>query len=467
MTLVRAGRVLAVLAIILIEAGCGEYFRPIAIPITPNPPTPSSLHYVITLSSNGVCPPQFSQPCAPGASSRIDVSGDSSVGTAQVGLAPVHAMLLPGGSQVYVANQQEDTISFYAPSGIAPVSTISLPPGSSPSFLASTEAIAVYVANSGSNTVAAIQAVPEVVSNFIPVGTNPVALAETPDSRKLYAANQGSGTVTSINTVDKSVASTITTGNSPLWLVARTDSARVYVLNSGDGTVSAIDTGTDTVVSSRSIGAGGNFMLYDKGRNRLYVTNPTAGLLSVLDISSDALSILGTVSFAAGSAPCPAGCAPLSVAALPDGSRVYVASESIAPTCTEPADANASGCISSQVSVLQAADFSLAKTIPITLPDTAHSPPTTKPDTPVISTCGSARFRLFAAAAADSSRVYVAYCDAGTTAIIRTTANTSPGSENSGDVLVTDLNAPVSALSPPGPGMQPPPQNPVFVLSAQ
>lgn len=467
MTLVRVGRVLALFAVIVAETGCGEYYRPVAIPITPNPPTPSSLHYVLTLSSNGVCPPLLSQPCGPGTNARIDVSGDSNVGVAQVGLGPVHAVLLPGGTQVYVANNEEDTVSFYSPSAIAPVSTVSLPLGSRPVFLATTESATVYVANSGSNTVAAIGTTSAVVTNLIPVGANPMALVETPDTKKVYAANQGSGTVTSINTLDKSVGSTITTGASPVWLAARSDSQRVYVLNSGDGTVSVIDTSTDAVVGSKAMGAGGNFMLYDAGRSRLYVTNPVAASLTALDTSSDALNILGTVSFAAGSAACPSGCTPLTVAALPDGSRIYVASESIAPACSEAADANAAGCISSQVTVLREADFSVVKAIPITLPDTATSPATTKPDTPVIARCGDARFRLFAVAAADSSRVYVAYCDAGSTAIIRTTPNTSPGSENSGDYLVNDLNAPASALSPPAPGMQPPPQNPVFVLTSQ
>jgi YVTN family beta-propeller protein len=474
MTLVRVGWVVGLSALFLVMISCGETYRPVAIPITPTPPTPSSLHYVLSLSSNGVCPPQFSQPCGPGANSRIDVSGDSNVGVAQVGLGPVHAALLPGGSDVYVANNLEDTVSFYSPSSIAPVSTVSLPAGSKPVFVATTETATVYVANQGTSTtvpptlptVAAIQVSSGVTTNFIPVGANPVALAETPDGKKVYVANQGSSTVSVINSLDKSVGSTIPTGASPVWLAARTDSARVYVLNSGGGTVQAIDTASDAPVGSASVGAGGNFMLYEKTRNRLYITNPVAATLTALDVSSDTLKTLGTVSFAASSAACPAGCVPTSVAALPDGSRIYVASENIAASCTQPADANSAGCITSRVTVIQAADFSVTKIIPITLPDTATSPATTKPDTPVVARCGTARFRLFAAAAADSSRVYVAYCDAGGTAIVRTTPNTSPGSENSGDYLVGSLNAPVSALSPPAPGMQPPPQNPVFVLAA-
>src|SRR5258707_2382747 len=216
MTLVRVGRVLGMLPLCRDCISCGETFRPVAIPITPAPPNPSALHYVLSLSSNGVCPPQVSQPCGPGANSRIDVSGDSDVATAQVGLGPVHAALLAGGSQVFVANQMEDTISYYSPSAISPVSTVSLPPGSRPSFVATAEAATVYVANPGAGTapgtVAAIQASTGVVLNSISVGVNPIALVETPDGKKIYAANQGSGTVTAINSSDKSVNATISTG---------------------------------------------------------------------------------------------------------------------------------------------------------------------------------------------------------------------------------------------------------------
>src|ERR1022692_409995 len=156
MTVVRAGRLLAVLGVILAGSGCGDTYRPIAIPIQPVPPTPAALHYVVSLSMNGVCPPQAGENCGRGASTRIDVSGDSSVGTAQVGLNPVHAVVTPNGSSVYVANQMEDTVSFYSPSNVAPVSSVSLPGGSAPVFVAATDNTSVYVANSGTNTVSDI-----------------------------------------------------------------------------------------------------------------------------------------------------------------------------------------------------------------------------------------------------------------------------------------------------------------------
>jgi YVTN family beta-propeller protein len=298
--------------------------------------------------------------------------------------------------------------------------------------LATTQTDTVYVANFGSAKVFAISTLTNVISATIQVGLNPVALAETPDGTKLYAVNQGDGTVTAINTVDKSVHQTISTGATPVWAVARSDSQRVYVLNSGSGTVSAIDTFSDAVAGTASVSAGANYMVYDQGLNRLYVINPATNTLSALDVSTDSLNLLFSV-------PVPAGA--ISVAALPDGTRVYVASVVVS-----------SGNATSQVTVLNTSDGSVRKTIPLIT-------------VPAICNPASTRFELFTAASADSSRVYVGNCDAGNTAIIRTTPNDSPGDPQPPDTLVLNLPAPVSAAPPPGPGQQPPPQNPVFVLA--
>ncbi len=477
---VRTGRLLAVLGMILAGSGCGDTYRPIAIPIQPTPPTPAASHYVIALSTNGTCPPQTGENCGRGASTKIDVSGDTSVGAAQVGLNPVHAIITPNGSSIFVANQMDDTVSFYGPTTVTPVSSVSLPAGAAPVFLSATDNNSVYVANSGTNTVSEISTTSEVIVRTMNVGPTPVALAELPNAQKVYVANRGTGTnpvngsVQAINTVDGSVIPIANSSwNSPVWTVARTDNARVYALDQGTGVVSVIDTSVDAVVGTASVQPGANFIFYDSNLSRLYVTNPVAQSLTVFNASSDTLPALGTISFAASSAACanPNGCIPLSVAALPDGSRVYVASYQISSTCSEPADTNPLGCITSQVTVIQASNLAVTKSIALTLPDNVPNPPTTKPDTPVIATCSAARFRLSAAASVDSTRAYVAYCDAGATAVIRTTPDTSPGSQNGGDYLVNNLSAPAGVCSVNAnnvntctSGSQPPSQNPVFVL---
>lgn len=404
---------LSVSILCLICLSCGDQFRPVAIPIAPPPPDPKSFHLVVVLSDNGLQ--------NRGAGSSLDVSGDTNIGVAQLGLGPAHAALLPNGSRLYVANRLEDSVSSYAPNTTTTVATASLPANSNPVFVHTTENGTVYVANFGTNTVAAISATTNAAqSPLIQVGNHPVALAETPDQKKLYAVNQGDGTVTSISVVDKTVSATIATGALPVWAVARSDSARVYVLNSGSGTVSTIDPATDLVLGLPvPVGKGANYMTYDRKQNRLYISNPVANTLTALNISADPPALLFTL---------PVAASPTTVAALPDGSRVYVASVSLA-----------GGNAISQVTVVNAGDGSVRTVIPLSS---------------VPAGCGVARFELFIAASADSSKVFVGNCDAGNTSIIRT----------SDDTKVLDIPAPLSAMTPPN-GGNPLPQNPVFVLA--
>ena len=457
--------VVLVLFSILLWASCGDTFRPVVIPTPPAPPDSSNFRAVFVVNSNG--------PANPGTGMQIDVSGDTNVGTAKLGLGPVHAAVQPSGTaHVFVANSLDDTVASFAPappcsatpcpvSALGTVSFSSLPAGSTPVFVHTTENNTVYVANAGTSTVAAINISSNVVTNIIctvpiapgescPVGANPVALAETPDARKLYAVNQGNSSVTSINPLDKSINMTITdpTINAPVWAVARADSARVYVLSSqGNGNLAVIDSLTDTLLpNSISMGAGANFMLYDKSLNRLYITNPAANTLTIVDVAADPPKLIATLNLTTGLNPlCPVGC--LSVTALPDGSRAYVVSAQETSTCPTGVT---SPCLISDVTVINASSNTITKTISL-------------PTVPVVASCASTaapaiagtRFRISTASAGDSSRVYVGNCDAGNISIIRTLDETP----------VLSLPAPVSAGQPPPGSTQPPPQNPVFVLA--
>jgi YVTN family beta-propeller protein len=344
-------RLLGVLILGLICVSCGDQYRPVAVPIVAPPPDPQAIHFVLVFSVNGMNDP--------GAGSRLDVSGDTNIGVAQLGLGPAHATLTPNGARVYAVNTREDSVSSYGPTPgttATSVTTTSLPPGSNPVFVHTTETGTVYVANFGNKTVAAISTTTNVTLNpLIAVGTNPVALAETPDQKKLYAVNQGDGTVSPITTVDRTVAAAIPTGTTPVWAVARSDSSRIYVLNSGSGTVSTIDTTTDTLLSSVPVGAGANYMAYDSKLNRLYITNPTANTVTALNVSLDPPAVLFATPVAAG---------PVSVAALPDGTRAYAVSAAKTAPCTSiPLDTQP--CISTQVTVINATDGSVRKTIPL------------------------------------------------------------------------------------------------------
>ncbi len=364
-----------------------------------------------------------------------------------------------------------------------------------PDFVTTTQSNAVFAANYGAeggancafpstDSVALLSPADGSVTNIAylnnPPSTgpapHPVAMAETLDAQNLYVVNQGNDTVVDLSPTDLSAIATIQlpAGTTPIWAVARIDNQRVYVLTQGSGTLIPIDVASNTILPSQtnlSVGAGANFLLYDSNLSRLYVTNPTTGNVFVysttggVDLSgnaNDTPKLLATISMSAGTnPPCPGGCSPVSVTALPDGSRFYVASYRSEAACT---DANVGGtaCIvpmltvfdapsikpktpvstmlkgSSSLSLLTSPPFSPTQYAVTPIPSCAP-PPTYAP--------GTTRFRMFTTASADSSHVYVGICDAGAIADVTTVTNSVSQGTNSPDTLVTDLVAPFGVCS--------------------
>ncbi len=478
-------------ALFIICTSCGETYRPVAFPIPPSPPNPGAANTVFVLTANGTNDP--------GVMSRIDVSGDSYLNAANLGVAPVHAALLPNGGTLYAANNINNTVSASSVSSSGnTATTISLPSGSVPVFVHTTESSRVYVANYGLGTVSAINTATNVVSTTISVDpslpnnpvtpdltSQPVALAETPDGKRLYSANRR-GYVTSINTVDFSRNAMISIGGTPVAVAARSDSKAVFALDSTSGNVYAMDpTATPEALSAAVTTAqGADFMLYDDKLNRLYVLksgyvnatgNSSGNGLWVLDAANSTSGnppppvnppalLAGPISIqAVAGSPCGSGTpVPVSIAPLADKSRVYVASYQISGST-----------ICAQVDVFSTSGYVLTKTISAGSWTIDSTNPTgcaaARPAPP--GTNGPAGFRLSMAGAADlpSSRVYLASCDAGATVIITTVAIPAVGTQpaQGADTVVSTLAAPESVFPAVGGAPLPPPQNPMFIFALQ
>ncbi len=277
----------------------------------------------------------------------VDVSGDTDVSVANIGYAPVHAVQQTANQVLVVnhsaSNGQADSITklSFSSTTISGSVTISLPANSAPNFVAvaPTDTTA-YVALPNlipdpinfpnDDAVGVVSTQSNNVLATIMVGNNPVALAVTPDKSKLYVANQGDRTIDGFNTVDRSqrVGSPVSTTSPPIWLVARTDNQRVYVLEQ-DGTLAWLDTtstaGPDTFTETAISVPGATTMVYDSNLNRLYI--PGGPQMAIVDISQTLHRRCSKPSQYRrwqASPHVPANA--VAVAALPDGSRAYVAS---------------------------------------------------------------------------------------------------------------------------------------------
>jgi DNA-binding beta-propeller fold protein YncE len=428
-----------VLSLYLICSGCGQTYRPIIIPNAPIFPNPKAAHTAVSINDNGTF--------VPGTAMVVDVSGDTNISVEDVGVAPVHAVQ-QAANQVLVVNQsvtgsQGDSITKLTFNSILinGKSTISLPLNSAPNFVATTEANQAYVTLPGLTppSVGIVNTNSNSLTNTIPVGVNPVALAETPNTQKFYVANQGDNTVSGFNTVDRSPRG-VTSINAPVWLIVRSDSQRLYVL--GNGVVSTLDitatAGPDSLIDASITAPGATYMFYDSNLNRLYI--PGGAQLTMLDVSQSTPHLIGATpivvptiqpSSRTPADPCAATTSTtlnaVAVTALPDGSRAYVGSYY--------EDANHNIC--PQVTVIDAVRNSIKSNIAI-------------PGFAAFDTfCSASRFRLMMAASGDSTRAYLSSCDGGNVNIIDTST----------DAYVVGLPAPV------GSRVQNPPQNPVFLIA--
>ncbi|PYX28070.1 MAG: hypothetical protein DMG80_17305 [Acidobacteria bacterium] len=321
----------------LICLGCGDTFRPVIIPNPPKFPDPRSAHSALTISDNGNLP---------GSAMVFDVTGDSDVSEADcqegspcLGVAPVHAVQQTA-SQVLVVNQAlpggtGDSLSKlnFSFTTISSVTTISLPAGSAPNFVAvapSDTTAYVTLPNLSVPSVGVVSTQTNALVRTIPVGNNPVAIAETPDRSKLYVANKGDNSISNFNTIDlspRNPGGPITLGASPIWLAARADSQQVFVLES-NGTLAVLDTtstgGPDILTETTISVPGARSFIYDGHLNRLYILGGSQ--LAVVDAAQSVPRLLKSVAIPQIPGVPPVNASAVAVAALPDGSRAYVAS---------------------------------------------------------------------------------------------------------------------------------------------
>jgi YVTN family beta-propeller protein len=389
MSLKESGARAAVLAAIcslgLFGSGCGDTYRPVANPEPLPGGDPQRTAHAVVVSSNGA---------NPGTAVIIDVSGDTNVGTLTgdtfVGRSPVYAASSAG--TIYVVNRDDANVTtFTVPTvnSLLNLGKITLDTGAQPVFVAAAQS-KVFVAESGLGIVKDISS-----SNnqSIPVGKTPVALVAPlpPNDTQLYSLNQGDNTVSVIfPATDQNVTTlSLPTGAKPVWGAVSADGTRVYVVNQGTNNISVIDTVSDTIIQPSNplpVGAGPNYIFYQASLNRFYVTSPADKSLSIINNNVDpnqcALTpTLCVQKVSLAGPPCNAQ-HPLSVTALADGTRVYVADD-----------------ITNSVCVLNTTNNAVTKSIPV----------------------GTAP--VFIASDPDSTRVFTANSGSGDVSIIQTSSD--------------------------------------------
>ena len=305
---------------------------------------------------------------------HIDVTGDSSVGTVQVGIDPV--FIGKSGNRIFTINSGDastpPTVSVYTallPQS-ATVTTVTLP--SSPDPNAAVNPIAggtsssgnIYIANNGSNNVSVISGNVLAVTATVklPAGdSGPVMIAGNAANNQIFVVNRTSGTVTQISTIDNTVVGpSITVGSSPIWGVMSTDGLFVFVVNQGSNNVSVIDASLHTVIATIAVAASPNFAFYEPTLKRVYVSNTGSGTVSVIkadNITAANLPVKLKDVLVSGT--------PASVTALSNGAKAYAALGNC-PAGVNHTNilAQLASCNGNLVSVIDAASLQEIRTIP-------------------------------------------------------------------------------------------------------
>src|SRR5215813_5343283 len=345
----RLGLLFAAALTVVLAAGCNETLRQFIVPVPKPTGDPNALEHAVVLSTNPA-------PLSNGSTMHIDVSGDTVAGVVTTGPNPV--FLGRTGGRVFVING-DDTITSYialAPT-VPPFNTITLPtgppnPATTPVFGGTTSIGNFYVTNRDSDNTSVVSAVAlaQTETIVLPATSHkPVAIAGNAANSKMYIVNNGSNDVTVVSTTDNTVIKqSIPVGLHPIWGVMATNGVQVFIVNQGDpgatppvpGSVSVIDTNLDIVIpctpgpscnsTTGAITVGNtaasspNFAFYDRERQRLFVSN--SGENTVSQIKADGIDLGAVPQVLPGLLKnITVSGAPLSVAALADGSKAYAA----------------------------------------------------------------------------------------------------------------------------------------------
>jgi YVTN family beta-propeller protein len=158
--------------------------------------------------------------------------------------------------------------------------------------------------STGTAAVSVIDTTTDTLLTTIAVPPGPVGIAVTNDGSRVYSASNLSGATSVIDTATNAVIATIRTVQ-PNLVILRPDGTRAYVTNNatGHGTVSVIKTATNAVIATVNVGVNPQSLAATPDGRRVYVACFSSQSVSVID------TVTNTVSATVGVGNAPVGVA--------------------------------------------------------------------------------------------------------------------------------------------------------------
>jgi YVTN family beta-propeller protein len=186
------------------------------------------------------------------------------------------------------------------------------------------EPLIAYVANQRSGTVTAFNTRTRTVFTPIKVGTNPMAIAITPDGKTAYVSNdQIPGTVTPIDLVTKKSGRPVRVGPYPQAIAVSPNGKTAYVLNEDSVTPIDLATGVPGKTVNPAPGFIPSAIAFTPDGQTAYVTTIFA---TDSTVESDMPGFMTPIRIATGTLgkPIQPGNNPQAIAITPDGTIAYV-----------------------------------------------------------------------------------------------------------------------------------------------
>ncbi|MFH1571602.1 MAG: beta-propeller fold lactonase family protein [Gemmatimonadota bacterium] len=261
------------------------------------------------------------QPAGTRISYRVDAFGGDGLRLtypSEDAWADFEVISLSGAALVFTAVRDEDVVSIFdtglerevarVRAGDEPIQVVATPGGD-----------AVFVSNLASSEITVIDAATLQVRARLRAGDDPLDLAVSPDGRTAYVANSGEGSVTAIDVTTGAATTHPVVGIAagPYGIAVAGPGKLVYLTDLGADQVVAVD-GTGAVVTRIPVVDQPRSLAATPDGRRLYVTSFATGRVSVIDAVSN--QVTATLSLPVAGT--------FAVAVSPDGSRTYLTSHS-------------------------------------------------------------------------------------------------------------------------------------------
>jgi YVTN family beta-propeller protein len=152
----------------------------------------------------------------------------------------------------------------------------------------------IYVASAGIGNgpggITVIDGNSDTVTNTLPTGNLPFAVAVNPITNMIYMTNEASNTVTVVDGATLSTT-TIPVGSNPLFIAVNPVTNKIYVANEGSNNITVIDGSTNTTITLTDPTASAPWAVaVDALTNQIYVANNASATVTVIDGATNALT---------------------------------------------------------------------------------------------------------------------------------------------------------------------------------